>query len=125
MRDDLRNICILLAMVLAAITFSVVCGGCQEERKVWGQGEPPGDYTKWFGNDNMARLNFVQTERLNILSQQIAALAEQNAAQHKILGESDIDLYGRVRKLEIMDPNTSDNALWRYMHGLAGDPNAP
>ena len=106
MRDDLKNICILLAMILAAmITVSVLCGGCQRERKVWGQGEPPAEYTDFFGNDNMARLNFVQTERFNALNQNLVEFAKENAEQHKMLAEADVYFHERLKVLEAVDPN--------------------
>lgn len=77
--------------------------GCQPEQQstqVWGRGELPAEYLGFFGNDNMARLNFVQTQRINQFNQQIIAFAKENAEQHKIMAQSDIDLYARVRVLE-------------------------
>ncbi len=51
---------ILVMALLIAIAF-MVCG-CQEEQKVWGRGNPPAEWQEYFGNDNTARLDFIQTE---------------------------------------------------------------
>ena len=84
-------------VVMAMLIFS----GCQEEqreRSVWGQGELPAEFAGYFGDDNTARLNFVQIERFNALNQNLVAFAKENAAQHNFLHE-------RIKKLEAIDPN--------------------
>lgn len=53
----------------ATILLALVVGGCNEAQQVpqqrWGQGELPEDWQNTFGNDNLARLNFAQTQRIN------------------------------------------------------------
>ena len=91
-----------------AIVILLAGAGCQDEQKtpetkIWGNGEPPGQWKEYFGNDNTARLNFLQAQIIDRHSKQIAELIKSNSKQHEIMGKSDIDLYKRVRKLE--DPN--------------------
>lgn len=76
---------ILISMVVAALM-----AGCNEaqQTKVWGQGNPPATWQGFFGNDNSARLDYVQTQSINRQGQVLAELVE------------------RVRKLEEpIDPN--------------------
>ena len=91
-----KELCLVLA-VLVALAFCVV--GCEETRqtsqsKVWGQGDPPAGWQDMFGNDNIARLNFVQTNALNSQGQAFAELAE------------------RVRKLEVTCMRIHDPNNW-------------
>ena len=75
--------------LLFLVVLMIILSGCQVEvipDKVWGQGDLPEDWQEFFGNENMARLNFVQTQSINNQGKAIAELAE------------------RVRKLEA-DPN--------------------
>ena len=99
-----RVVGIAFGVLLLAMMFGLLTG-CQPEQQ-WGTGEPPAEYTGFFGNDNMARLNFVQTNKINAIGQQLQALIATNAEQHRILGQSDIDIYQRVIVLE-GDPNAS------------------
>lgn len=62
----------------------------EPNKPVWGQGEITAEWQSFFGNDNMSRLNFAQTQKFNQLGQTVAELAH------------------RVRKLE--DPNEVKNA---------------
>ncbi|KKN74411.1 hypothetical protein LCGC14_0390310 [marine sediment metagenome] len=83
----LAFICSLLAVLLF---------GCQTQqtpqvRKVWGQGDLPADWQGFFGEGNVARLDFIQTQTINRQGQAIAVLAE------------------RLRKLEA-DPNDAYEA---------------
>ncbi len=70
---------VLVVMILVALTL-VFCG-CQEtqqsQQKVWGTGDPPVDWQETFGNENMARLNYVQTQRINTQGQAMAELVER------------------------------------------------
>ena len=51
-------------LILAAV---LLLAGCVEQEKPqqWGQGNPPDRWQQTFGNDNIARLNYVQSEMLN------------------------------------------------------------
>lgn len=71
-----------LCLVLIGITgfMLLVLGGCNEaqiSRKVWGQGDLPDDWQGFFGEDNVSRLDFVQTQTINRMGQAIAELAER------------------------------------------------
>ena len=94
----------VIVIVLAALALS----GCQESQKlpeqlVWGQGNPDPNHIEYFGNGNLSRLCYVQTQTINKQARLITELVALNSKQHKILGKSDIELFNRVRKLE--DPN--------------------
>lgn len=83
----MRRLCLILIGITGFLL--LVLGGCNEaqiSRKVWGQGDLPSDWQDFFGEGNIARLDFVQTQAINKQGQAIAVLAE------------------RVRKLEA-DPN--------------------
>ena len=47
----------------------------KEPNNVWGQGDPDPSYIENFGNGNLARLCFVQTQTINNQGQRIAELA--------------------------------------------------
>lgn len=83
----------LYVVMIILLAFSLVATGCQEpqQSKVWGEGELSANWQSFFGNGNLARLNFVQTQALNKQGQAMAELVE------------------RVRKLEdrpFYDPNS-------------------
>ncbi len=83
------ELCIVVVFVITMVAI-LLLAGCQDEQKtpptkVYGKGDPSAEWRSYFGNGNMARLNFVQTQTVNGLGQAVAVLAE------------------RVRKLE--DPN--------------------
>ena len=44
---------------------------------VWGQGNPPDNWQFFFGNENIARLNFVQTQMLNKQEKDMVLLIER------------------------------------------------
>lgn len=100
-----------LIILIPLVWTNLFIAGCQESQKipeqsVWGNGNPDPNHIKFFGNDNLSRLCYVQTQRINQQAQIINQLVALNSKQHKILGESDIELFNRVRKLE--DPNEAD-----------------
>ncbi len=74
---------VILLFMVAALS------GCEEVQKapVWGKGELPADHQGFFGNDNTARLDYVQNMVL-----------DKHAAILKILAI-------RVLALEAVDPN--------------------
>lgn len=53
---------VLLASLLM---LAVILSGCQEQQTTWGQGDPPADWQNMFGDTNIARLDFVQTNTIN------------------------------------------------------------
>ncbi len=58
-----RDLCWMIVVLVAiAILF---CGGCNEDQKIWGQGELPADWKGFFGTSNGARLDIVQTREIN------------------------------------------------------------
>ena len=77
--------------LLFLVVLMIILTGCQSVEvipDVWGQGEPPGDWQEFFGNENMARLNWVQTQSINNQGQAIAELAER---VRKLEGQVDPD----------------------------------
>lgn len=82
-------------IVFAVIAVILVClamaflPGCEEaqQRPVWGQGELPVEHEKMFGNDNTARLDYVQNR-----------VIDKHGAILRVLAI-------RVLALEAVDPN--------------------
>ena len=62
-------------------------------RAVWGKGDPPANWQKYFGNDNMARLNYIQTQTANKQGQTIAELVERVRKLEEPIDFNDISLY--------------------------------
>lgn len=54
-----------ITMIVLACLALVACGGCEEAQQQWGKGDPPESWQNMFGNDSIARLNFVQTQTIN------------------------------------------------------------
>lgn len=83
----MRDKQIIIALVIWLIlSITILIYGCQSQQMpAWGEGDPPIEWQGHFGNDNISRLNFIQTDRLNKQGQAMAELSK------------------RVRKLE--DPN--------------------
>ncbi len=83
----------LLIVLLALLT------GCEEsnQRTLWGQGELPTDWQETFGADNGARLDFVQTQKINT---QVQAMQELLKRVQALELENPAELAERVRKLE-------------------------
>ncbi len=71
----MRTVILVAILIVLAL---VVCG-CNEaqQKAVWGQGELPTGWQSFFGSDNTARLNFVQTNTINKQGQSITELAER------------------------------------------------
>jgi hypothetical protein len=66
----IKNIIFIVVIVLATLF-----AGCTEsERPVYGQGNPPAEYQEVFGNENGARLDFVQNRAISELSARIGRL---------------------------------------------------
>lgn len=88
---------LIVAMALLA--------GCNESQKTFGQGNLPENYQEFFGDTNLARLNFVQSQEiasqgkvLEELIKRVRFLEEENPAE----------LAERVKKLETRTPATID-----------------
>ena len=66
---------IKLCWIVVVVCWIVFLSGCQEQQqaKKWGEGDPPAEYQVFFGNDNNARLDFMQTQAI---ASQAEALAE-------------------------------------------------
>ena len=67
---------VIVVIILFALAYSV-CGCNEKQRPKWGNGEVTEDFQTFFGNDNMARLNSVQTAKINAQGQLITELAER------------------------------------------------
>ena len=79
----------VIAVILVCL-FMAFVSGCEESQqsmKVWGKGELPVDHQEFFGNDNTARLDYVQNRVL-----------DKHGAILKIIAI-------RVLALEAVDPN--------------------
>lgn len=83
--------------ITVVLIMFVLAVGCQEEQKVWGQGELQADWTEFFGTGNGSRLDFVQTQRINAHN---ATLQELIKRVQILEAENPAELAERVRKLE-------------------------
>ncbi len=54
----------------------ILLSGCQEsqQRPTYGTGDPPVEFQEYFGNDNGARLDFVQNKAISELVERIQRL---------------------------------------------------
>jgi len=65
--------------VIFALMLCVLMAGCTETQKqpVYGKGDPPAPYQKYFGNENGARLDWVQNQAIDQHNKVIAELAKR------------------------------------------------
>lgn len=66
---------ICVGVVALTITLHPMIFPKENDCKVWGQGKLSDEWQGFFGNDNTARLDFVQTQTINRQGQRIAELA--------------------------------------------------
>lgn len=79
----------VIAVILICLAMVFLSGCIEEEQRPqqWGQGELPADHQEYFGNDNTARLDYVQNRVL-----------DKHGAILKVIAI-------RVLALEAVDPN--------------------
>lgn len=66
----------VIAIIFMILTLFTLCG-CKEsqQRPVWGKGELPAEWQKYFpGNDNLNRLNFKQSQLIDELVRRVITL---------------------------------------------------
>jgi len=69
----MKDVLFIVMVVIAALV-----GGCTESKApVWGKGELPAEYTSIFGNNNGARLDYVQNQMIDKHNKVIAELAKR------------------------------------------------
>lgn len=73
--STLRRIELILCIIVG-ILIVIAITGCQSQTK-WGEGDPSLEWQGFFGNTNIARLDFVQTNTINSLGQSLAELTER------------------------------------------------
>ena len=66
--------------VIFIVVMAVMLAGCAEEQTKFGEGDPPAEYIEQFGNDNAARLNYVQSQDTIKLANALASLSERVTA---------------------------------------------
>lgn len=86
-KGDIVFAVIAIVLVCLLMAFMSGCEESQQPAKVWGQGELPADHQDFFGNDNTARLDYVQNR-----------LLDKHSAILKVIAI-------RVLALEAVDPN--------------------
>ena len=100
-------------IVFAVIAVIVVCllmaftSGCKESQqsvKVWGKGELPADHQEFFGNDNTARLDYVQNRMLDKHTAIIKEIAR------RVLILEAVDPNAMVPRIEALEMSTAANA---------------
>lgn len=102
---------------VAMLAVVALVWGCNEtqQRQVWGQGDPPAAWQDMFGNENIARLNFVQSNVINRNQGVIFGIDTEGVDGKPVHKRGLIErvtklegLEERVRKLEeasVVDPN--------------------
>lgn len=53
------------------ILVPIETGPISDARPVWGKGDPPADWQAYFGNDNNSRMNYVQSQHIDRLTNQL------------------------------------------------------
>ena len=96
-------------MLITMIVAALLIGGCTEsKRPVYAEGDLPAYYAEMFGNSNIARLNFLQTDLLNKHNAVIHGLDQTKDGKTTHLNGL-VDLIGqldaRLKVLEAVDPN--------------------
>jgi hypothetical protein len=86
----------LIMIVVLVVVFLMGCEEQQQRR--WGQGETPPEFQAWFGDSNLARLNYVQTEKMNAQNNLIYGVNETDKAG-KVIGRKR-GLIERIMALE-------------------------
>lgn len=105
----------LITVVLAVL---MLIAGCEEEQVKWGQGDPPEKWQSDFGNDNIARLNFVQSNLID--NHQKLFFGFDQAGPD---GKPILDREGKAARV----PGLIEyiNALEARINALHTDPNTP
>ena len=104
-------------IVVLGLLVLMLMSGCNEQ---WGEGDTPANWQESFGNSNLARLNFLQSQVIKRqeaalygykdpngvvrvgLIEQLGVLEKQNDAQHKKIGETQISFQERIKGLEAL-----------------------
>lgn len=109
----------LVIFGVSAIFLMVLCSGCQEsQKKVWGKGELAAGWIEFFGDDNTARLDWLQTKTINEQGQRIADLNEKiRMLEIMVYVEepNSITLESRVKKLE-------ESPIWQEFFEVKNSP---
>ena len=74
--NELRDYATLVMIVLCLV-LALMLAGCTETQKQWGQGDPPAEFQEWFGNDNGARLDFMQNRAIDLQNQALKGIVER------------------------------------------------
>lgn len=72
----------------------------QQQPKVWGEGDLPDDWQGFFGNDNISRITFAQTQAINALSQALPGIIMRISKLEEKFDFDVIDI-----NIEAIDPN--------------------
>lgn len=76
---------------LISMAVAVLLTGCKQKR-VWGQGDPPDNWQEFFGNNNVARLDYMQTQAINRQGQALAELVERVRKLEEPVDVNDLDV---------------------------------
>ncbi len=73
-KRDVVAATIAIILVCLAMAFLSGCTEAEQSPKQWGQGDPPVVWQETFGNENLARLNYVQSKIIDALAQRVRVL---------------------------------------------------
>ncbi len=101
-----------ITMIILMCLALVACGGCEEAQQqtnIWGEGELPPHWRGFFGDGNLARLNFVQSQALDQHQAIIYGFEDRDPDGQVIRKRGLIEritaLEGQIEKLKVVDPN--------------------
>lgn len=95
-------------IVVAILAFVILLAGCQKSQ--WGRGDPPAKWRKTFGNDNMARLNYVQTQRVDEHRAIISGVTIKDPNGQPVRKRGLIERITTLESLFIIDANSPGKA---------------
>lgn len=100
----------VIVLIFAMIAIMMFLSGCQETQKPkqWGTGELSPEWVEMFGDDNLSKLNKAQTDLINKYERHLYGVDQvKDGKKVHNYGLIDlvVDLQGRVKALEAVDPN--------------------
>lgn len=101
------EILIVVVSLIVLVVLSALLTGCNQtqQTKVWSTVEPTAVWQEYFGNDNISRFNFEQTQVLNRQGNALAELDERVAKCEK----ADTEVILRYQDLYPIDTNYVSN----------------
>ncbi len=99
-------------IMVVILTITMLLAGCVEpqktDSKVWGKGDLPEEYRSWFGNDNQARLIYVETKMIERLQRDIYGTTQNDKSGKPVRTPGLVDRVAALEKNQPYDVNEAD-----------------